>query len=120
MEFFFTDPNIERLAPALTRLLELKAQPYPDGRRLRVALELTPFQQRPDIELTLKDSSGEPAAAASIVEPAGWKLEVTLHIRAADPTGAYRLVASLAYADLGEVDHREIAVEIPTPTDAND
>jgi hypothetical protein len=120
MEFFFPDPNIERLEPARTRLLELKAEPYPDGKRLRVALELTPFQQRPNIELTLKSNSGELAASASIVEPAGWKLEVTLHIRQSDPGGIYTLAASLAYADLGEVDAREVQVEIPNLPDNHD
>jgi hypothetical protein len=120
MEFFFTDPNVERLDPARTRLLDLKAEPYSDGKRLRVSLELTPFKQRPNIELTLTDGSGQPAAAASIVEPTGWKLEVTLHIRGAEAAGAYRLSAGLDYADLGEVDRREITIEIPTPAEPDD
>jgi hypothetical protein len=120
MEPFFPDPNVERMEPAQTRLLDLKAEPYSDGKRLRVALELTPFKQRPDIEITLYDSTGQPAATASIVEPVAWKLEVTLHVRAPDPAGAYRLAASLAYADLGEVDRREIDLSIPISTDNNE
>jgi len=120
MEFFFADPNVERMEPSRTRLLGLNAEPYSDGKRLRVSLELTPFKQRPDIELILNDSSGQAAATASIVEPAGWKLEVTLHVRAPDPGGSYRLAASLSYADLGEVDRREIAIEIPKPTEKDE
>jgi hypothetical protein len=116
MEFFFAD-DVERMEPAQTRLLDLRAEPYPDGKRLRLGLELTPFKQRPNIEIALKDSRGETAASASIVEPAGWKLELTLHIRAPDPGGSYRLEASLGYADLGEVDRREVAVAV-TPQDS--
>ena len=55
MEFFLNDPQVHRLPPNQTRLLDLRAEPYPDGRRMRVALELTPFEQRPYIELTLTD-----------------------------------------------------------------
>jgi hypothetical protein len=120
MEFFFVDPNIQRLAPAETRLVDLRADPYPDGERLRVALELTPFQQRPNIELSLSGSSGGPAASASIVEPVAWKLEVTLHVRTPDPSGSYQLLASLSYPDLGEVDQRAIDVAIPAAPKKND
>ena len=116
MEFFFTDPNIERLLPSQTRLLDLRAEPDPDGKRLRVALDLTPFQQRPYIELSLTDLTGNEAASASIVEPVGWKLELTLHIRKTGPTaGKYTLTASLSYPELGEIDRRKIIIEMPTP-----
>ena len=127
MDFFFVDPNIERLPPTQTRLLDLRAESDPDGKRIRVAMELTPFQQRPYIELTLTDSAGHEASSASIVEPVGWKLELTLHIRkpvAPLPTYEargkieesgmhtieYTLTASLSYPDLGEMDRRRIPV----------
>ena len=117
MEFFISDPNVERLPPAKTRLLDLRATPDPDGKRLRVALELTPFQQRPYIELSLNDAEEKEAASASIVEPVGWKLELTLHIRKTGPTaGTYQLSAILSYPEEGEVDRRSLTVEIPPPT----
>ena len=53
MEFFLTDPQVGRLPPEVTRILDLRVESYPDGKRVRVRLELTPFQQRPYIELTL-------------------------------------------------------------------
>ena len=55
MEFFPDVPEVERLEPKAIRILDLRAEPYPDGRRLRVALDLTPFQLRPNIELLLTD-----------------------------------------------------------------
>jgi len=116
MEFFINDPNIERLPPSETRLLDLRATPDPDGKHLRVALELTPFQQRPYIELSLSDAEEKEVAAASIVEPVGWKLELTLHIRKTGATaGTYRLSAVLSYPEQGEVDRRSLAIEIPAP-----
>jgi hypothetical protein len=114
MDAFFLDPNIERLPPESTRLLALRAEPYPDGRRVRVGLDLSPFLQRPEIELTLTDPSGNPCGSASLVEPLGWKLELTLHVRAAAPVpGAYQLEAVLSYPDLGETDRRLVTFEIP-------
>jgi hypothetical protein len=115
MEFFINDPKVVRLPPAETRLRDLRAEPEPDGKRLRVALELTPFQQRPFLELTLTDADGQEVASASIVEPVGWKLELTLHVRKAGATaGSYELSAHLSYPELGEVDRRSLTVAIPT------
>ncbi|MDP2994584.1 MAG: hypothetical protein Q8N46_05625 [Anaerolineales bacterium] len=118
MEFFLTDPDIERLPPADTRLLDLRAEPYPDGKRLRVALDLTPFQQKPYLELTLPDSAGEVVAATSIVEPVAWRLELTLHILKPGATAGevYKLTVILSFPDLGEIDRRDLTVEIPFPT----
>jgi hypothetical protein len=114
MEFFLNDPQLPRVPPEATRILNLHAEPYPDGKRLRVALDLMPFQQKPNIELTLTDSTGEEAASASVVEPMTWKLELTLHIRNVNPSrGKYTLTACLSYPDLGEVDRREVTFEIP-------
>ncbi len=125
MEFFLNDPNIERLPPESTRLLDLRADPYPDGRRLRVSLELTPFLQRPEIELSLTTPSGQICASATIIEPMGCKLDLTLHIRALSGAtrgsaveglnlepGSFTLTALLTYPDLGEVDRRTISIEI--------
>ncbi len=127
MEFFFNDPNIERLPPEKTRLLDLRADPNPDGKRIRVALELTPFLKRPYIELILADPAGREITSASIVEPNGWKLELTLHLRrgpvpepgveaavnteekTATPAEC-SLTATLSYPDLGEIDRRQITV----------
>ncbi len=117
MEFFINDPNIERTPPAETRLLDLQATPDPDGKRLRVVLNLTPFQQRPVIELSLTDSVDTDVASASIIEPVGWKLELTMHIRkTGTTTGKYALTASLSYPELGEIDKRTFIVEVPAPT----
>jgi hypothetical protein len=116
MEFLFDDPNILRYPPADTRLLDLRAQPDQDGKRLRVILELLPFQQKPDIEISLTDSAGKEIASASIIEPISWKLELTLHSRkTAFATGKYSLAAGLFYPELGEVDHRILIIEIPVP-----
>jgi hypothetical protein len=114
MEFFSLDTNIQRHAPADTRLLDLRAVPDSDGKRLLIDLELSPFQKRPDIEINLTDSAGNLVASTSIIEPVNWKLELTLHIRKLDlSVGNYNLSAGLFYPELGEVDRRILIIEIP-------
>jgi hypothetical protein len=116
MEFFLTDPDVECLPPADTRLLDLRAEPYPDGKRLRVALDLTPSQQKPFLALTQTDSTGEVVATTSIIEPVTLRLELTLHIRKPSliASGVYQLTVNLSFPDLGEIDRRDLTVEIPS------
>ncbi len=115
MDAFFLDPNLERFPPEAVRLVDLRADPYPDSRRVRVAIELTPFLQRPSLELELTDAENTPCGAATLVEPMGWTLELTMHIR--NTQNAVRspltLTAILLYPDLGETDRRQITFEIP-------
>ncbi len=98
MEFFFPEDNLTRAVPEETKISLLSAQPYPDGRRLRVNIEVTPFQKRPYIEIILNDANGDEVASTSIVEPMSWKLEFTMHIRG-ELNNPYSLNARLYYPD---------------------
>ena len=69
------------MTPEETQITGLSAEPYPDGYRVRVNVQVTPFQKRPHIEVTLKDADGDEIGSTTIVEPMSWKLEFTMHIR---------------------------------------
>jgi hypothetical protein len=84
--------------PADTRITSLSAEPYPDGERVRVKIEVTPFTVRPYIEVSLSDANADEIATASIVEPMGWKLEFTMHLRGAS-AGPFKVEARLHYPD---------------------
>ena len=115
MDFFFPDDLAPRLPPEETHIINLHAEPYPDRGRVRVDMDITPFQTRPHVDVTLFDSDGEEVAATSFIEPLTWKLEFTLHIRGkADPAGAYRLEARLYYPDGPAAEPVSIQFEIPT------
>jgi hypothetical protein len=98
MDFFFPEDKLTRAVPEETRILSLSAEPYPDGYRLHVHMEVTPFQKRPYIEVTLNDSDGNEVGSTSIVEPLSWKLEFTMHIRG-EIKNPYTLQARLYYPD---------------------
>ena len=115
MDFFFPEDNLTRAVPEETHITSVRAEPYEDRGRVRVNIEVTPFQKRPNIDVTLYDSGGEEVATTSIVEPLSWKLEFTLHVRGkTDPAGAYKLEARLYYPDNGpQAEPVKIDFEIP-------
>jgi hypothetical protein len=98
MDFFLPEDHLQRMTPEETRITSLTAQPYPDGYRLRVNIEMTPFQKRPHLEVVLNDANGDEVASSSIVEPISWKIEFTMHIRG-ELNNPYTLEARLFYPD---------------------
>ena len=100
MDFFFPEDNLNRMTPDETRITSLSAVPYPDGYRLHVHIEMTPFQTRPHIDIKLTDADGDEVASTSVVEPLNWKIEFTMHIRG-DLKNPYTLEARLFYPDDG-------------------
>lgn len=98
MEFFFPEDSLTRATPEETKIIDLSARPYPDGYRLHVNLQITPFQKRPHIEVAIKDADGDEVASTSIVEPMSWKLEFTMHVRG-ELNNPYKLEARLFYPE---------------------
>lgn len=116
MSFFFNipnDPDIIPLPPDQVRIRELTAEPYPDGQRVRVNLDITPFQQRPSLEITMRDQDAEEVSSVSVVEPMNWKIEFTMHIRRSPSRGTYTLSARLYYPAQPDSDKREIQFSVP-------
>jgi hypothetical protein len=99
MEFFFPEDNLQRTSPEETKLISLTAEPYEDGRRVRVNIEMSPFEKRPHLEVNLTDSNGVEISTASFVEPMTFKLEFTLHMRTKPADGPLDLEARLFYPD---------------------
>ena len=86
------------MTPEETRITSLRAEQYPDGQRLHVNLEITPFQKRPCIEVALFNGDGDEVASTSIVEPMTWKIEFTMHLRS-ENRNPYTVEAKLFYPD---------------------
>ena len=114
MDFFFPEDNLQRMTPEETRITSLSAEPYPDGYRLRVNIEVTPFQKRPYIEVTLNDADGEEVASSSIVEPLSWKLEFTMHIRG-QLNNPYTVEAKLFYPDGPTIEPQKFSFDVKPP-----
>jgi len=103
MDIFFTDPDDIPLPPEEVRIREFKADPWPDGRRVKIYLEVTPFQKRPSGEVFIADQSGQPVASANIIETIDPKMEINMHLRSTETTGVFNASVVLFYlADIEE------------------
>ncbi len=101
----------EGVPPGEVRLTELRIEPWPDGRRLRVHVSLTPFQQKPDLEVTILDEGGKEVSHVTIIENADQRFVITMHIRTQTISGKYNLIAKVSYQDLGTVDEKLLTFE---------
>ncbi len=115
MDFFLPEDHLQRMTPEETRITSLTAQPYPDGYRLRVNIEMTPFQKRPQLEVELKDADGDEVASSSIVEPISWKIEFTMHIRG-ELNNPYTLEAKLFYPDGPATEPQTFQFDVKPPS----
>ncbi|HLO28909.1 MAG TPA: hypothetical protein VK249_07240 [Anaerolineales bacterium] len=117
MDFFLPEDHLQRMTPEETRITALTAKPYPDGYRLRVNIEMTPFQKRPHLEVLLKDADDQEVASSSIIEPLGWKIEFTMHIRG-ELNNPYILEAKLFYPDGPEDKPQTFKFDVEPPPSA--
>jgi hypothetical protein len=98
MEIFFQDPSEVPLPPDEVRIRSLRAEPYPDGRRVRIYVEVDPFQARPSVDLEISDAQGRQQATASIIESMARKMEIVMHLRDGQPGTQYHLAATLYFS----------------------
>jgi hypothetical protein len=102
MDIFFSDPTDIPLPPGEVRIRSLSAKAWPDGRRVRVDLEITPFLKRPNGEIRITDAQGNEVANISIIETMNPKMEFTLHLRGSNHQGPYRVDALIFYNEEAE------------------
>ncbi len=120
MDIFFRDPNEVPLPPEEVRIRELRADPWPDGRRVKVYLETEPFQKRPSADLVITDEAGQEVAATSIIESMIRKMELTMHLRGGKSAGKFTLHADLFYGRLLEPEAGKAPAEKPDPAAGTD
>ncbi len=102
MDSEFDDAETQRKPPSEVRFMDVHVEPWPDGRRVRVHIALTPFEQKPNVHLEITNPAGDLVASTAIVESMIHKIVITMHLRSLDPTGQYHLEAILSYPDLDQ------------------
>lgn len=112
-------PQAGQAAGITPRIHALRAIPMPDGRRVVVELELTPFRSPPELELILYNAQGEEVhsmAVMGVMEP---RPAYVLHLRRPDPGARYRVEARLLEGET-LLDRREVEAVIPEPITVQD
>ncbi len=102
MDIFFVDPSETPLPPDEVRIRRVEVQVWPDGRKLKVSLELDPFQKRPSAELRVISPSAHEAASAEVIEMMIRHVELNLHLRGEIEIGEHTLNVTLFYAQMPE------------------
>ena len=97
MDIFLQDPSDIPLPPDEVRIRELRAEPFPDQRRVRITLEITPFQQRPNCEIQVTDLNGNAVASLSIIESIDPKMDFTVHLKTEKPDGKFIASVEIYY-----------------------
>lgn len=110
---FFDDPHDRPAMREDVRLKDIQIEVAPDGRRVALDLELTPFIERPSIELMLENERGERAGTLTIIETMNHRVGVVVHLRDKSPTAVYNLFANVYYASL-EKGQRQIVHQMQT------
>ncbi|MCZ7538671.1 MAG: hypothetical protein M5U29_01865 [Anaerolineae bacterium] len=93
-------PGLPLLPPDQVRIERVRAMPYPDRRRIRVEVEVTPFRERPSLEIAICNQAGEVVATASAIDLMAFRVVFTLHLRDGGEAGpGYGVVVLLYYDD---------------------
>jgi hypothetical protein len=97
MDIFLQDPADIPQPPDEVRIRVLRAEPYSDQRRVRIILEITPFQQRPNCEIRVMDEDENLVASLSIIESIDAKMDFTVHLQVEKLTGEFIASADIYY-----------------------
>jgi hypothetical protein len=100
-------PVEDGLPPKEMRLLELRAEPWPNqSRRIRIHLEITPFLERPSLQVTISTPQGREVSSIHIIETIESQMTFTMHLKGEVEEGPLRLYARLFYQDTEIVDEK--------------
>lgn len=107
-------PPQDGVNPSDVRLSELRVEPWLEGDKVRVHVQITPFLKPPDLEATLLDSKGIEITSVNIIENVDFSLVFTMHIRYPSADGKYTLIGKVSYEDIGVVHEMTTSFELPT------
>ena len=111
MDINFSDLDGIPLPPDEVRIRALRADPLPNGRVVRVYLEVDPFQKRPNADLTISDNEGREVASTSIIESIDRNIEIRMHVPGAVREVEYSLKAILFYAEFESESNSETVIK---------
>lgn len=115
LDINFHDPGDIPLPPDEVRIRELRVEPLPDGRRVHLFIEITPFQQKPNCEIIIFSDIGHEAASLSIIEAIDYKMQFTVHLKDALPAATYTVEMEVYYfeADQSETASQDETHQLP-------
>lgn len=108
MDIHFVDPSEAPVPPEEVRIREIQIQPAQGGKILAVEIQLTPFQERPSLEVEVFDQDDTLVANTSIIEAVSPRMEFNLHLRASNGDGRHRMRVEVGYPEDEPVDVKDV------------
>ena len=107
-------PQDDAAEPKDVKIIALNAEPMPEIQKVRVTIQLTPFQSLPDLYFSIQDEQAAEVASVNMIETVLDQLNFVMHIRKNKESipGSYTLSCQVIYRDIGTVDTQEYAFQI--------
>ena len=116
---FFDDPLQQPKARDEVRIKQIGLFIHDDLRRVSFGLELTPFLERPSIQVNIRNGQGEPAGALTVIETMTPNFSLIIHLRDGEVTDPYELTAGIYYAtpetERVDVDRQTVSFNVSNP-----
>jgi hypothetical protein len=84
------------------RFTSVSVKPYTDGRRIKLSFGLTPFLERPSVDMAVTNFEGREVATLSLIEAMDTEFDFTVHLRGPEPRGEHALQLTLFYLENDE------------------
>jgi hypothetical protein len=104
MELPVVNPSEEALPPEEVRIRTVSFAVQADRRRVRISMELTPFQSPPDVAVVITDDDGVELVSTNIIGATNSRLAFTMHLPELEPSGQCLFRAAVEYQEQGKVD----------------
>ncbi len=116
---FFDDPERRGNAREDVRLKQLGLFVHEDKVRVALGFHLTPFAERPSIEVTATNADGQRAGSLTIIEALTPNFNLTMHLREPSADNGYEIEAVVYYKDESgeriEVDRKRARIDVSKP-----
>ena len=94
---FFDNPLQESRSRGDVRFNQLGIYVFEDRKRIAVGFDVTPFRERPSIDVSIVNNTGAEEASLSIIEAMQSNFNLTMHLRDPVPDRQYNIQALLYY-----------------------
>lgn len=108
----FNENKVEGFSPEKVRFVDLKVEPWEDKTRLKILVQITPFNKNPDLEFQIESADGSKIAQVSIIENIESRFVFTMHLRNKSKQGPYLLIGTISYEEIGIIDRKTYPFEI--------
>jgi len=100
MDIFFSDPDEIPLPPGEIRFRDIQVNPIDDSNKIKIYIEIDPFQKKPNIDLVVFNNRREIATSVNIIESIQRKIEIIAHLKRNTADVEFNLEAKLYYSEI--------------------